>query len=70
MPTDLAFIVIPVKAGILAQSTRLAQQDNENGSLRHGQKPLRIRVVFCPWHPIISISKSDFLRSGHKIYVE
>jgi hypothetical protein len=50
MPAALPFIVIPAKAGIQARPTRLAQQDNENGSLRHGQKPERTRVVFCPWH--------------------
>jgi hypothetical protein len=48
MPATLAFIVIPVKAGIQARPTWLAQQDNENSSIPcRSHFDTSVRAVLC-----------------------
>jgi hypothetical protein len=36
----------------LFTSAQLAKPDDENGLLRHGQKPQSSCIVFCPWHKL------------------
>jgi len=41
----------PRKRESRGRPNRQAQQDNENGLLRHGKNHSESGLFFCPWHP-------------------